>query len=144
MKLEFAFQKTQKTIQKKPKKKKKTVFTEPRQDILCKNPIEELNRMKKILVIAMLLVTSILFSNCSKEVVSAAECGPIVDQMFTNLVKELKPEEAEKAKSMEAAIKLENTILIASKLQPTSLLYKLVKNKIYSHFEHRLSAEFAV
>ncbi len=105
MKLELGYQKTQKTIQKKPKKKKKTVFTEPRQDILCKNPIEELNRMKKILVIAMLLVTSILFSNCSKEVVSAAECGPIVDQMFTNLVKELKPEEAEKAKSMEAAIK---------------------------------------
>lgn len=105
MKSESGYLKTRKTIQKRPKKKKKTVFTEPRQDILCKNPIEELNRMKKILVIAMLLVTSILFSNCSKEVVSAAECGPIVDQMFANLVKELKPEEAERAKSMESVIK---------------------------------------
>ncbi len=61
--------------------------------------------MKKILAIAMLIVASIVFSNCKGEVVSAAECTPIVDQMFTNLVKELKPEEAEKAKSMEAAIK---------------------------------------
>jgi small lipoprotein (TIGR04454 family) len=61
--------------------------------------------MKKILVIAMLLLASILFSNCKGEVVSAAECAPIVDQMFVNLLKELKPEEAEKAKSMEAAIK---------------------------------------
>ncbi len=105
--MKFAFEslKTPQTILKKPKKKKKTVFTEPREDILSKNPRKELNRMKKILIIAMLLVASILFSNCKGDVVSAAECGPIVDQMFTVLVKDLKPEEAEKAKSMEAAMK---------------------------------------
>ena len=61
--------------------------------------------MKKILVIAMLLVTSILFSNCAKDAVSAAECEPVVNQMFTNLSKELTPEEAERVKAMEGSLK---------------------------------------
>ena len=61
--------------------------------------------MKKILVIAMLLGASIVFSNCGKEAVSAAECEPIVNQMFINLAKELKPEQAEKVKAMEGTLK---------------------------------------
>lgn len=61
--------------------------------------------MKKILVIAMLLVASILFTNCTKEAVSAAECEPVVNQMFTNLAKELTPEEAERVKAMEGSLK---------------------------------------
>lgn len=61
--------------------------------------------MKNFLVIAMLLVASILFSNCTKEAVSAAECEPVVDQMFANLMKELTPEEAEKVKAMEGSLK---------------------------------------
>ena len=61
--------------------------------------------MKKILIIAMLLVTSIFLSNCAKEAVSAAECEPAVNQMFENLSKELTPEEAEKVKAMEGSLK---------------------------------------
>lgn len=61
--------------------------------------------MKKLLLIAMLLATSIAFSNCGKPAVSAAECEPVVNQMFENLSKELKPEEAEKVKAMEATLK---------------------------------------
>lgn len=61
--------------------------------------------MKKFLAIATLLVASIFFSNCTKEAVSVAECEPVVNQMFTNLIKELTPEEAEKVKAMEGSLK---------------------------------------
>ncbi|MBE7413597.1 MAG: TIGR04454 family lipoprotein [Leptospiraceae bacterium] len=59
--------------------------------------------MKKILFL-IVVVGFVLTMNCKGSSVSSAECEPIVNKLFENLSKELKPEEAEKVSMMKATL----------------------------------------